>query len=101
VHAKAHLLAFLSEPPCTSCPSHPSLLLAPCLAVACAGRATAAHKLAAGRCATAADSPPPPSAGPSRGHHEIHVDALHLLSPSPSPPQRRSATAPCGPSRPP
>jgi hypothetical protein len=31
------------------------------------------------------DSPPPLSAGPSRGRHEVHVDVLHLLSPSLSP----------------
>jgi hypothetical protein len=101
VHAKARLLAFLSEPPCAACPSRPSLLLAPRLAVACVDRATAARKLAAGRFATTVDSPPPSSAGPSRGRHEIHVDALHLFSPSPSHPQRRSAAAHCGLSRPP
>jgi hypothetical protein len=37
----------------------------------------------------------------SRRVQELRRVALHLLSPSPSPPQRRSIAAPCGPSRPP
>jgi hypothetical protein len=35
----------------------------------------------------------------SRRVQELRCVALHLLSPSPSPPQRRSTAAPCGPSR--
>jgi hypothetical protein len=38
------------------------------------------------------DSPPPLSAGPSRGRHEVHVDVLHLLSPSSSPINHQNTT---------
>jgi hypothetical protein len=38
------------------------------------------------------DSPPPLSAGPRRGLHEVHVDVLHLLSPSSSPIDHHNTT---------
>jgi hypothetical protein len=45
--------------------------------------------------------PLPSTLEPSQHHQELQAVALHLLNPSPSPPQHWSAAAPCGPSRPP
>jgi hypothetical protein len=47
------------------------------------------------------DLPLPSTFEPSQHHQELQAVALHLLNSSSSPPQRRSATAPCGSSRPP